>query len=242
MAKRLRSITFMAIWFWALALSMPVQVMHLYGHSPLEVMAILHKLTWLNLLVFGGLIANAILLWQVSPWLRISVPALIVLTAANNYFVGHFATDFSLLTTTGATLVFAATTLPLLDQRVKWILRHPDRRWWRRAERHRVHVPLTMDGIRLATLRSETFDVSESGLFIAGQPGLSVGDWINLKITFDAVSQVRTKARVVRRTEARGNYPAGLGIEFIDLSSNQRHALRKNLNKLKVMIQAPISI
>jgi hypothetical protein len=229
--KRLASLTILSLMFFALAVSMPVQVMLLYGHESAEVWAILNKLTWLNAIVLGGLVFNGMLLWKVSPWLRYTIPALIAVVGANNYIVGYYATDFSNFTTSLATLGFAALNLPILDARVIWILRHPDRRWWRRAERKKMSIPLFIEGSRLNTIRAECFDISETGLFIPETNGLGVGDWVNIKISFDSLSQIRTRARVVRRAEARGIYPAGVGVEFIDISSHQKRAIKRGLDR-----------
>lgn len=210
---------------------MPVQVMWLYGHAPIEIAAIWHKLTWLNVLVLTGLLINMVLLWQVSPSLKFSIPILLGLVTLNNFIVGHQAVNYTQMEAALATLGFTIVNLPMLDTRVLWILRHPDRRWWRRATRHQVALPLLIEGTRLNSIRTESFDLSESGLFIGGSSGLGVGDWVNIKISFDSVLHIRTRARVVRRSEARGTYPAGVGVEFVDLPWSDRQALKRGLQR-----------
>ncbi len=231
MPQRLTSLTLLSFACACLALAMPLQIMLLYGHGLSEWTSIWSKLTWINNIIVLGLLVNAILLWQVSPLLKFTVPILLMLVGVNNYIVGFYATDFSMLTTSLGTFGFLLLHIPILDKRVRWILVNPERRWWRRADRYRVSIPLVVEGVRLHSVRAETFDVSESGLFILGHEMLSVGDWVSLKMTFDSLSQVRARARVVRRTEAAGIYPSGVGVEFMDLSWRQRRELRRYLGR-----------
>lgn len=232
MARRLPSLTCMLTLFCVLALAMPVQVMMIYDHGPTELLAIWHKLTWLNQVVMIGLLANAVLLYQVSPYLTYTIPGLIMAMIVNNYIVGYYSTDFSPYATAFATIGFLALNLPMLDTRVLWVLKHPDRRWWRRSERKQLSVPLQIEGARLNPIRTESFDLSETGMFIAGPQGLGVGDWVNVKLAFDSLSQVRARARVVRKAEAKGIYPAGVGVEFVDLTYAQRRMLKRSIDRM----------
>lgn len=231
MARRPRALTIVSCIFVMLALSMPMQVMLLYGHGVSEWSAVLAKLTSFNWIVLAGLVANAVLLWRVSPWLRYTMPALMAAMLVNNWLAGYYATDFSLWTTTLGTLAFSVLNIPMLDDHVLWIMQHPERRWWIRAERKRLSLPIFIEGTRLSSVKAETFDVSRSGAFVPGLSELSVGDWISVRLQFDPLAQLRVQARVVRRREAVGQYPAGYGIEFQDMSWWQRREIRRQLRR-----------
>ncbi len=231
MAKRPMPLTFMAGLFLLLAFSMPLQVMFLYGHGPSEWQAISNKLTLFNWFVFCALTCNAILVWRVSPLLKVSVPALMGGVLLNNWIAGWYATDFSLWTTTVGTLAFMVLNAPLLDDHVQWIIKHPERRWWIRSERRKLCVPVLIEGTQLASLKASTFDVSETGVFVPITRDLGVGDWIHVRLQFDSLNQMRCQGRVVRRAEARGEYPAGVGIEFKDMTWGQRRELRRHIRR-----------
>lgn len=231
MRRRPRVMLYLSLLFGALALAIPLQAMVIYGHDWHELSTALAKLTELNWLVVGSLLCGAVLLWQASPHIRWFVPLVIGLVAINNFVVGYYATDFSATLTLLATLGFALMNLPLLHPDSINVFLHPERRWWMRAERHRLAIPVAIEGTRLASLRAETYDLSETGAFIPQVRNIGVGDWITVRMTFGALTQIRCQGRVVRRTEARGIYPAGVGIRFEGVSWRQRRELRKCLTR-----------
>lgn len=231
MSKRPLELTWLATAFLLFALCMPVQVMLLYGHGVYEWSAIAHKMTWLNWMIFAGFLVNAVMLWRVNSSLRFSIPLLLAFVFMNNFVVGYHATDFSLWTTSLASIGFMTLHLPLLDERIRWIMRHPERRWWIRAERKRLAVPIFIEGTRLNSLKAETFDVSESGVFISSTRELGVGDWVHVRMQLSSLTQIRCQARVVRRGEAKGIYPAGVGVEFMDMPRRERRELRRHLER-----------
>jgi len=217
--------------FFGVAISLPAQIMVIYGHGFKELPAVLEKLTLFNWLVFFGALVSGVLAWQVSPYVRFAVPALIALVGVNNYFVGHYATDYSMWQASFGTLGFALLNLPLLNRDIQWLLLHPEKRWWIRAERTRMNVPITIDGTRLSSVRSETFDISETGAFVTNNKDVAVGDWITVRMKFGTFYQFRCQARVVRRAEAAGIYPGGMGVQFMNMSWNDRRELKRHIER-----------
>ncbi len=231
MKQRPFALTFLSGVFIALVVRMPLQVMFLYGHGLSEWAAILNKFTLFNWFVLCALSVNAVLVWRVSPHLKHTIPLLMGGVLVNNWIAGYYATDFSFVTTTLGTLAFSTLNLPLFDQQVVWIMKNPQRRWWIRSERRRLVVPVLIEGAQLMSLKGSTFDVSESGVFVPQVRDLGVGDWIYVRLQFDSLSQVRCQGRVVRRVDALGEYPAGVGIEFKEMSWRQRRELRRHLRR-----------
>lgn len=238
MERRPVALTVLSCVLLLLAAGMPAQVMWLYGHAPGEWGAIFSKLTLINWIVLFGFLGNAFLVWRVSPYLRASVPFLVAAVLVNNWIAGYYATDFSLWSTTLGTLAFSLINIPLLDEKVLWIMQNPERRWWIRAERRRLSVPILIEGAQLNSLRAETFDVSESGVFVSGTRDLGVGDWVYVRVQLDSLAQLRCQARVVRRGVAKGEYPAGVGIQFMDISWKQRRELRRHLSRHNLVVGA----
>lgn len=230
MRRRPLWFTILSVVFLGIGLALPAQVMYIYGHGFEELPAVFEKLTWLNELVMAGCFVCAYLVYRASPQLNVVMPVLLGLVAVNNYFVGHAATDFSMTTATFGTLGFGLLAMPLLHPQLQWLLLHPEQRWWMRAERRRMSVPVTIEGTRLQPVRNETFDISETGAFVTAARDVAVGDWVTLRMKF-GFSQFRCQARVVRRAEARGIYPGGVGVQFMNLSWRERATLRRCLSR-----------
>jgi hypothetical protein len=231
MRRRPSWFIFLALVFFVTALALPAQIMVIYGHSFYELQAVFAKLTFLNWLVFGGLLIYSVLVFRASPHMRLASPLMISLVALNNYFVGHYATDYSMFTASFGTLAFAAINLPLLHPDLQWLMLHPEKRWWMRAERKRLAIPITIEGTRLQPARAETFDVSESGAFVTAAQDVGVGDWITVRMSFGTFTKIRCQARVVRRSEASGTYPGGIGVQFMNLSWRDRRDIRRCLER-----------
>ncbi len=229
MKSRPISLTLLALLFVGLASGLPLQVMLIYGHGFNELNAVFAKLTLLNDLVIIGLLAGAVLLWRAARYTRSILAYLTGLVALNNFFVGFYATDFSPLVAGVASVGFAFVNLPLFNKRLIWLFKHPEQRWWLHAARHRVSVPVVIEGTQLPSMKSETFDLSESGVFVPMTHDLGIGERIDVRMTFGSLAQVRYQGRVVRRNTAGGNYPAGVGIEFTDMSWGQRRELKRHL-------------
>ena len=235
MRHRPRGLTFVAVAFVAVALAMPLQVTFIYGHDFSEWTAIFAKLTWLNWCVCAGLFGGAALLWRASPYVLWSLPALFVLVAVNNSVVIYYSTDYAAWLVVVATLGFAALNLPLLDPDVMSILHRPERRWWLSADRVRMSLPVAIEGTRLAPIKGETFNVSATGICVPHVNAVGVGDWITVRMTFGAFTQFRCQGRVVRRSDAKGEYPDGIGIEFVAVPWRQKRELRRHLARQVVV-------
>jgi hypothetical protein len=222
----------LSLLFLAVALSLPAQVMIIYGHGFNEIGAVFDKLTWLNDVVMAGCLVCSVLVFRASPILRPLVPFMIVLVALNNYVVGYYATDYSMWAASAGTFGFAFLNLPLLHPRLQWLMLHPEKRWWMRAERKRVQLPVTIEGTRLQPMRNEIFDISESGAFVSGVgKDMRIGDWITVRMKFGMFTHVRCQAKIVRRAEAMGDYPRGIGVQFMNMNWRERASLRRCIER-----------
>ena len=230
MRRRPMILPVIMLMLFGVALSFPLQVMWLYDHGLGELPQVLNKLTWLNWLVMAGAVLTGVFVFGASPFTRFALPALTFIVAVNNFFVGYFATDYSFMATTMGTFAFGAMLLPLYQPKVRELLLYPDRRWWRAKTRRRMAVPIFVGGSRQVKLRSETFDISESGAFLPIEAaGLYVEERVSICLTLGTLQQIRCDARVVRRAEAKGTYPGGVGITFTNMDWWQRRELKRYL-------------
>lgn len=227
--QRPNASVYLPILFVGIAISLPLQALVIYGHSVGEWTAILSKLSSINWLLIGALMVSAVHIWRVSPYLKWSMPVTLILMGLNNYIVGTYATDYSLLVTSAATLGFLVINLPLTSREILWLLKNPQRRWWLCAHRHRLHVPVLIEGTRLLSIKAETFDISESGIFVPLEQKLGVGDWITVRMSFGTLSQIRCQGKVVRQADAKGSYPMGVGIQFESITRRQRQEISRFL-------------
>ncbi len=234
MKERPLSLVAIAFIFVAIALSFPFQIMGFYGHGPGEVGAILNKLTYMNWLVIAGLLVAAYYLYEASPQTRYAIPVVGALVAVNNFFVAFHGTDYSPWTATVATFAFGALVWPVYRPDIKNLLLNPDQRWWRIAARKSVQIPVVLSCGKHHRVRGETFDISESGMFVPlhdHQTGLKLQQRVAICLNLGAFAQVRCDGRIARIAEASGRYPSGVGIEFLELSSLQRAEIRRYLTR-----------
>jgi len=212
------------------AMSLPIQAFVIYEHPLAEWAQALGKLTSLNWVVFVGTLLAAFSIYRVSafcPWVMLT---LTVLVGLNNFVVGYAAIDYSPEVAWLGTLVFSLLNIPLWLESTRALMIQPELRIWSQAERRRMQVPIVIDVFRKTPLKAETFDLSETGAFIPlSSANLRVDENISVRMTFGAFTHIRCEGRVVRRDEARGRYPAGVGIEFTNLNWRNRRELRRHL-------------
>lgn len=222
MIARPKQFYMLALFMFMLAISFPLQVILLYGHHWSETSAIFSKITWLNWFVIACFVVSGYFSIQASRYLLVMVPVTVILVAVNNYVVGKFAGDFSMLQTTLATMATGVLFTPLLLPSSKAVIKDPKRRWWRRSQRYNKRVSATINPFVGDMIHTHTYDVSQSGAFVCiadeDEKNLpKVGDKIRLSLNISSMKKIRCEAVVVRITEPIGHYPRGLGIRFIDI-------------------------
>lgn len=236
MRSRPISLTILSLIYFGIAISMPVQIMSLYDYGFGEIDGVLSKLTFLNwAIMFASTICG---LWiaQASRYALLGAPLVIGLVAFNNYVVGSYAIDYSFEITCLATGAFAFVNLPLFMPRLRLVLSYPHLQWWRTSPRQKIRLPILVGSKEHPQLLTETYDLSESGVFIPltekvktrGQR-FDPSERLRLNFNLGALSQIHCEGVVVRRQSARGQYPAGFGIQFAKMPTHQRKALRRYL-------------
>ena len=87
MKTKPRHLNYAAAALLAITISLPIQIMFLYGHPPTEIAAIAAKLSPLNwMLLFMGPVVAA-LMYRASPLCLVAAPSFAVLVVYNNWFV-----------------------------------------------------------------------------------------------------------------------------------------------------------
>jgi hypothetical protein len=225
----------LSIMLLVVAASFPLQIMMIYSHSPEELSAVFAKLAPLNWVVAIGCVGIAYMAHRGSRLMWFMFPLLSFVVAWNNWLVSVAGEDFSALTTALATLGFASLGTMLLTNQAWEVLLHPERRWWLTPQRKKITAPVFIIPQQGEAFRAETFDISAQGAFIPINNGdmftaFRNGDKISLRLTMGALTVLRCEAQVVRRNSAKGMYPTGVGIQFLNLNRNDSRELRKYLN------------
>lgn len=209
--------TVMPLVFAALAIALPMQIAIIYNLSPFDFEAIFSKLTPVNLLlmVLFGWVA-----WGTKNYNRnifIALPFINLMVFVNNYIVGSFGSDFSIFQTTLASSAFLALSLSFYGQGIYKVINNASERWWMTRPRRKLSVPLTIYTCN-ETIRTKSFDVSESGLFAVNDNNLelfqtSKDQEIDLNIHVE--DQIfKCRGKIVRKALPKGKYPEGVGIHF----------------------------
>jgi hypothetical protein len=187
MKTRPKKLVVLAAFLMIMACSFPIQVMALYGHTPLELSAIAGKLAPLNWAVMLLAPITAVMAYNASPWLLAALPALTALVFYNNWLVGSMSTDYGVATASLASAGFVIGMGMLLNRDALQVVLNPTLRWWMTPARKRLALPVRFKLLsnRRTARKSEdvydefyvkTYDLSEGGVFIpADQPGQLAG-------------------------------------------------------------------
>lgn len=218
--------------FGAIVIGMPLQITYLYGHQLGEIGAIFNKLTIFNYSVIAIAMANIYLCIKASDHLKWSLPLSAALVCLNNAIVMIYGNDFESYNVIISTLIyFSLVGLFYIASETK-IIDHPEKQWWRIPTRINVKEKVLLSNQAQDIDLGETFDLSVGGAFVCNSMdsfdlNLRSGDIVDIVI--GEVDQIHIKAKVVRKAKARGHYPSGIGIQFMDMSLIDKIKLRHKL-------------
>ncbi len=226
--------------FIGIIIAFPAQIMVLYQHMPWEIIPILAKLSILNWMVIASCMYGSYLSFHADPKLRWFLPITTLLVAWNNLIVGYVGLDYSSTMTFLGTVAFSSINGIFFVPSVNAALGAPQKRWWQIPQRFKVKVPVFVNPTRGGEgFYTDTFDLSTGGTFIPLKPTqtetFDTGEMVSLSFTLGTFRSLRCSAMVVRNHDAKGNYPSGMGIRFVDLSRRQRETLQqyfKSINPL----------
>jgi hypothetical protein len=261
MKTRPKELTALALAFLGIALSLPVQIMLLFGDPPWEITAIVTKLAPLNWLIIALSIAMVPLTLRASPLLWITTPLYIASVIWNNWLIASVQGSSGWLSpvhlsSIGLVLLIGGVLFKYPSCRT--VLLHPSKRWWLTPERKRVDLEARLCPVLGGEISSKTFDLSESGIFVvlddhsqwrgprfrtttkAPETALRVGSYCWLRVALNDVSALTCTAEIVRKTEPRGIYPAGIGLRFVGLTARDKKLLAGFLSNLKPALQAAV--
>jgi hypothetical protein len=202
-----------------LAFSMPAQIAIIYDISIFEFEAIMSKLTPLNYLLMGMFLWLSIATYKIDKNLFILLPFINLFVFLNNYVVGSFGEDFSIVQTTLASSLFLALTLSYYLKDNYKIINDIKTRWWLTSPRNKLKIPLTIISSK-DKIKTQSFDVSKSGLFAINDPDFELfqipkDNIVDITIHTED-NTLKMKGKLVRKALSKGHYPEGVGIQFLE--------------------------
>lgn len=215
--------TIMPLVFAALALALPLQIAFVYNLSVFDFEAIFSKLTPLNLMLMAlfGWVSYAT--YHYNKNLFIALPFINFAVFLNNYFVGSYGADFSIFETTIASSAFLGLSLSFYGKSVYQIINDTKARWWLTKPRREVALSVTIY-TPSETIKTKTFDVSESGMFAINDTNLELFQTPKdqeVDLNIHANNQVfKCKGKIVRKALRKGKYPEGVGIHFSEIDQD----------------------
>ena len=221
-----------ALLFLAIAISIPLQISMIYGHTAQELGSIYNKMTIFNIMVIGVSLYNFYYCFTASDNVKWSFPLAIGVISFNNSIVLVYGNDFESYTVILATLLFMVMIAYFLLTHDTDVINHPDSQWWRIPRRFSLKERVTLHIDEKDIDMGDTFDISTSGAFIPYQ----LNDELNLfkgneiiDFSIGVDSPVHCRAKIVRKSCATGVYPDGIGIQFVDMEQTDRIKLQQKL-------------
>lgn len=237
--------TLIALFFFGVALCLPLQIAFLYDHDLFTLSdwsSLWMKVTPLNLVVIAICLINAYLSLYASKALKFTLPIGIVIIAINNFFVSLWGNDYSFSQATSATVAFSLLSYSYIFTSAYDALKNPKLQWWKIPKRYKQNLPVRIEAMNHKKVLTSTFDISKTGTFLSSMTpytknlmnDLHIGEHINLYISTEK-GDIQVQGRVVRKEfKARGDYPQGMGIEFSHLDLMKTFQIKSLLTNMGV--------
>lgn len=210
-------VPFMSLILILISISFPIQIAIIFDYNIFEFKAIFSKLTPLNYIVMTLLAYTSFLTYKMNPKVFILLPFLNLFVFINNFVVSEYGQLYGHTQTFAVSTVFLFFTLTYYRKDIYKVYHDLKFRYWLTTPRFKRNLPLEIyiDG---KMIKSETFDISLTGLFIKADPSNQLFDLkthqdINIVI-IDKKKKIKLSAYIMRKCIAQGHYPAGIGVKI----------------------------
>lgn len=246
MKSRPRVLVWIAAALWIAASSIPIQLIiysWLGGGAPLAPLELIEQMSGLAWALLVLALASGLLILKAS---RFGVLLSVVFAGALAWSHWELAQANSSLAQLAPSVIPLSVLLgtllihvPLLTPAIRRLLGNPKLRWWLTRPRYRSQAAAVIWPVLGGEIQAATFDLSEGGAFLiprtsdetrAGRDRLAVGSRLSLRIRLDSDHVFHCQGEVVRRANARGLYPAGVGVRFLSVDGSDRALLKRYLS------------
>jgi len=219
---------------FAIAISFPIQIMVLYQYGPSNPAQIFSKLTYLNWIVMFLCTSVGIMSFRGENKIYYLLPISLIAMFTNNFYVSKYSEFYHDTHFYMGNILFLMAHSLLLGKEALGVLKNPEMRWWRHAQRLMLETPVIIKDQLGKMAYAESFNISQSGIFIKDNISkeqdfyFSKDNMYELNLPMGNVfSQLNLKACIVRTTGGTGEYPPGWGMRFdkLQLSSKIKLSL-----------------
>lgn len=192
-------------------------------------------------LIAASALMSAFCIWRVTILALVAAPTFITVVI-NALFLHFYLRGYPLTIPLFFTAAFVIMHLPFLTPKIVTLFLHPDLRWWRRSERKKLVMPVVIKAFGDVEAELESFDISETGIFVPLFEQSDLAEHFAKQESFDITiggayqPQFHCCGRVARKSPATGIYPAGLGIQFVDLKREEKTKLRQILSPFAMSV------
>lgn len=217
----------LSLFNFIVAIAIPLQIALIFKHGPSEFNYILDKITFTNWIVMITCAMSSVAFYHAHKSLRYLIPLTMVSVFINNLIIARYGMDFSAETIFFSTIIFLAIQGSLFLAKESNLIRNQHMRWWLIPKRYPIHSKVFLIKGNEKILLGETYDISRTGLFLKYDahfkeehvPALTTGEDLHIEVDIDENSHIISDATIVRKSLAKGTYPAGIGMRFKDLST-----------------------
>lgn len=233
MPTKPKFINIMSFIFIALALSFPVQIMFMFKLPPWHIGILASKLTPLNYLLMGLFLYTAYLTYKTNKLVFIILPIVNFFVFLNNFIVAEYGQVFTHTQTVVASTAFLLLTLSFYQKDIYQVYSDLKFRWWLTSPRFKRQIPITIH-YQGEKFQTSTFDISKTGMFIKTDDLYRIFKIENnkeIELSFKINNRtMKLTATVVRKSIAKGQYPAGIGVHFSQETPNELEELGMQSN------------
>lgn len=224
----------------AIIISIPTQILLLNEVTKVNWHILVNQISVFNWLVIFLSAITATYSYNGDRNFLFALPILLASIIVNNYFVYLYAKNVHwaapVLASFAATIIYI---LLLTNKNLKYIANNQDKRWWLIPKRQKRTLPIWIIVGNDKCLLARTHDLSKSGAFVSSITGiqsfiekkLNIGEEVKIVIGDRDNIEFQCRAEIVRKTEAKGDYPTGIGLHFNRVSIKEKFALNKLLHQ-----------
>jgi hypothetical protein len=239
MKKRPLIFSFISLVLVGIIISIPSQIILLSEVTKINWHILINQITVFNWLVIFLSSITAIYSFLGDRNCLFALPILLASIFVNNYFVFLYARNVHwaapVLASIGAAFIYLTL---MMNKKLKYITNNQDKRWWLIPKREKRTLPIWIIVGNDKCLLARTHDLSKSGAFVSSITGiqsfienkLKIGEEVKVVIGDRENIEFQCQAEIVRKAEARGDYPQGIGLHFNNISLKEKFALNKLLH------------
>ncbi|WP_372651391.1 PilZ domain-containing protein [Halobacteriovorax sp.] len=239
MTKRPTLLIFTCLVMIGIIISIPLQILAQTEVTAINYNILLQQITVFNWLVMISCFMTMMFAINGHKLLPVSVIFLLLSIHINNYFVFKYAVNIDWYIPLIASCLSSILAFSfLLNKNIRYTANNQDKRWWLIPKRHQKTLPIwiVLDDSRCVL--AHTFDLSKTGTFISTIDGLEnklqseleLGRDVKILIGDKDDIEFHCNASVVRKTQAKGNYPSGIGLHFHNIPIIEKFHLSRILN------------